>query len=246
MSRILITRPLDDAVPLAEHLRALGHEVRIEPMLEIIYSDQSIPDVTSCQALLFTSANGVRAFARLCPDRKFPVFAVGSATAATAKSLGFTNVASADGDVEALARLVSACCQRQAGDLLQIAATERAGDLAGRLEAAGFLVRRRVLYEARTARALSASCAAALAAGAIDAVLLYSPRTAWTLAKLVSAAGLTLACRGVDALCLSEAVAAACDPGLGWRSVQVAARPDQEALLALFHCADAVPFLTAL
>ncbi len=232
--RILITRPSEDAQPLADRLRASGHPVLIEPLLEIVYRDQPVPDVAGDQAILFTSANGVRAFTRLCPARGVPVFAVGNATAATASAQGFTEVASADGDVEALARLVIGRCRPEAGGLLQIAATERAGDLAGRLTAAGFTVRREVLYEARPAAALSPATVAALAAGAVDAVLLFSPRTARALAGLVLAAGLAAACRGVEALCLSEAVAgAAGESELGWKTVRVAARPDLEALLAL-------------
>ena len=229
MSRILITRPQEDAEALAARLRALGHEVLIEPLLEIVYLDHPPPDLKEFQAVLFTSANGVRALVRASEGRSLPVFAVGKATADTAIRSGFWNVSSADGDVEALARLVIGRCRPQAGGLLQIAATERAGDLAGRLSAAGFAVRRDIRYEARPAAALSPATAAALAAGAIDAVLLFSPRTARALARLLAAAGLTEAVRRVTAVCLSDAVAAAADSP--WKALRVAARPDLEALL---------------
>ena len=97
----------------------------------------------------------------------------------------------------------------------------------------GFAVRREVLYQALPAVALSPATTAALLAGEVGAVLLYSPRTARALAKLLSAAGLAASCRGVSAVCLSDAVSsAAVETGLTWKALRVAARPDQDALLA--------------
>ena len=231
MSRILVTRPREDAEALAALLAGQGHRVLIEPLLKIVYHSHSLPDLNQFQAILFTSANGVRSFAHCNDHRKIAILTVGRATADTAIAAGFSDVASADGDVDALARLVAARCRPEAGPLLQIAASERAGDLAGQLKAAGFGVRREVLYEARPARALSGAVEAALRGEEIDAVLLYSPRTARALAALLAAAGLVASARMVAALCLSEAVATAA-AAVPWRTVRVAARPDQEALLA--------------
>ena len=62
--RILVTRPQPDADNTARLLRESGHEVIIAPLLEIVATD--IPesfDLTGIQAVLITSANGVRALA---------------------------------------------------------------------------------------------------------------------------------------------------------------------------------------
>ena len=61
-----------------------------------------------------------------------------------------------------------------------------AGDLQGKLEAAGFALRRVVLYEAKTAAALSHETRMNLALGGIDMVLLFSPRTAQPGASLLN------------------------------------------------------------
>ena len=239
MTRILITRPWEDAEPLALRLRQLGHEVLIEPMLEIVFFDAPVMNLKQIQGLLFTSANGVRAFARLTEFRDIQAFAVGDATAVAAHAAGFSRVASAAGDVVALAQLVRARCQPAAGPLLHIAASVRAGDLSALLEQAGFAVWRQVLYEGRPAEALSAATVAALTGGRVETVLVFSPRTARALCRLVVEAGLADACRTVTAACLSTAVAEAAaappalSPAINWRRIQVAARPDQEALLAL-------------
>src|SRR3546814_8833044 len=89
------------------------------------------------------------------------------------------------------------------------AASRPAGDLQGALGGQGFTVLRAVLYDARPAESLSPEGTRAISEGSIDAVTLFSPRTAGTLADLIAAAGLASACGRMAALCLSPAVAAA-------------------------------------
>lgn len=239
--RLLITRPAEDAAPLAARLAAAGFIPLVEPMLDMVWLDGPPPTVEDVQALLFTSANGVRAYARRTPRRDRPVLAVGNATATAARAAGFHDVDSAAGDVNALAALAARTLDPAAGVLLHVAGTTVAGDLSGLLAGQGFTVRRVSLYDARPARTLTAATAAALTGAQpdhrLDGVLIFSPRTARSFVSLVAEAGLTFRCRTVDAYCLSPAVAeAVCTSPSGpvsWRSVQVAARPDQDALLAL-------------
>jgi len=231
--RILVTRPRDDAAPLVAALAARGHETLVAPMLEIHAPapGAAAPDLAGVQALLFTSANGVRAFAALTPARDLPVFAVGEASGQAARAAGFARVESAGGDVDDLARLVRERAEPAAGALYHIAANRLAGDLKGALEAAGFAVRRDILYESVAARALPAELRAALTAGQLDAATFFSPRTAATFADLVARAGLAESCTRLTAICLSAAVAAALQP-LRWRAVGIAAQPTQDSLLA--------------
>jgi uroporphyrinogen-III synthase len=230
--RVLITRPAEDAVPLATRLAALGIGSLIEPMLRIALIDGPPPTLDDVQALLVTSANGARAFAARSADRGVPVFAVGDASAAAARAVGFARVESAAGDVATLAALVRDRLDPAAGALLHVAGSTVAGELGATLGAAGFVYRRAVLYRAETAQALTAATVEALAQHALDAVALYSPRTAATFARLACRAGLGDACRGLVAVCLSEAVAAEAQ-ALPWRAVWVSASPDQEALIAV-------------
>ena len=235
---ILVTRPAEDSGPLAARLRALGFGVSVEPMLEIRWLDGPEPDVENVQALLFTSANGVRGYARRTSRRDRPVYAVGDATATAAREAGFAQVESASGDVYALAALVRQRCAATSGPLLHVAGTKLAGDLAGMLAESGFSILRETLYDAVPTGHLSDGTAAALRTGTLDAVLFFSPRTARSFVRLVNEAGLIDRCRTVDALCLSPAVAEAARTygELGvtpWQSVRVAPRPEQDSLLGL-------------
>ena len=87
--RVLITRPGEDGTALAEVLKTNGVETVIEPLLAIKHINGPFVDVNTVQALLLTSANGVRALARRTDRRDLPVYAVGDATATTARREGF-------------------------------------------------------------------------------------------------------------------------------------------------------------
>lgn len=236
--RVLVTRPREDAAGLVAALEARGHQVMLEPLLTIALRDSvDWPEGHDrAQALLVTSANGLRAFAALDARRGLPVYAVGDASAAAARDLDFTQVVSAAGNVDALAALVKQALDPAAGPLLHPAAGKLAGDLQGALSAAGFTVLRAVLYDAVPAAALSDGCRRALTDELIDAVTFFSPRTAAAFVSLVQAAGLAGACGKVAAVCLSPAVADTLSV-LEWRQISVAGEPDQTALLAALQTA---------
>ena len=228
---VLVTRPVADAGPLAAVLAAHGIAARLEPLLLIEFLPGPPLALAGVQAILATSANGVRALSLRTECRALPLFAVGNATAREARVQGFITVESASGDVEALAALVKRRLDPTQGTLLHVAGTALAGDLATDLASAGFACRREVLYRARTAERLSEETAAALRADLIDGVLLYSPRTAATFVHLVRAAGLAAQCARLRAFCLSAAVAAAVSQ-TAWKAVVTAAMPTEAALVA--------------
>lgn len=232
--RLLITRPRADAQPLAEQLLGLGHQVVMEPLLDIRFLAMDDADMArildGAQGLLVTSANGLRAFAQASSRRDIAVYAVGRASAAAAHEAGFSDVDSADGDVVTLANRAVEKLHAGDGALVHVAGSRLAGDLAGLLEKDGFDVRRAVLYEAIKVGELSPSVQADLADGKIDGVLLFSPRTAESFVGLVEQAGLSGHCGDVTAYCLSEAVAEKAR-AIGWARLAVAAHPDQRSLI---------------
>lgn len=231
--RVLITRPRGDAEALAAQIHALGHTTLIEPLIDIVFADGPALDLTGAQALLFTSANGARAAARRTTDRTIRILAVGRATGAEARALGFTRVSESTGEgVETFAHTVREQLNPTQGALLHITGTATAGDLKGALEPAGFAVRTEQLYDARPADALSAPFTTELTAGRIDAVTFFSPRTAERFVTLIRAAGLAPPCENVTALALSDAVANALAP-LRFRKILAAAHPNAAALLDL-------------
>jgi uroporphyrinogen-III synthase len=211
---IWVTRAEPGASRTAERLRALGHEPRVAPVLRVRPLAGPI-DLDGVGALAFTSGNGVRAFTGLSADRTLPVFAVGETTALAARQAGFAAVASADGDVAALAALIAASAGRLAGGVLFAGAVEPAGDLVAALTAAGVPARAAPVYD-------TIALAPEVPAGA-QALLVHSPKAAQALAAAQLA--------GLSAYCISAAAAAPLARSAA--RVLVASRPDEDSLLRL-------------
>ena len=229
--RALITRPQEDAEALVAELHAAGIETFIEPLLNIAALPGAIAKLDKVQAILLTSRNGARALAEITERRDVPIYAVGDATAITARDLGFSHVDSASGDSVALAGLVEDRLNPQDGALLHGSGTAVAGDLAGTLAAKGFTVRCETIYEAQPAAKLSAELQAQLTAGEIDVATFFSPRTTQSFVNLVNSAGIASACRAITAICISPAVARALG-SMEFGDVRVASRPDASAMIA--------------
>jgi uroporphyrinogen-III synthase len=220
--RIWITRAQPEADATAERLRALGHAPVVGPVLKVEPAGAA-PSLDGVGALAFTSRNGVRAFSALSRERDLPVFTVGDATAEAARAAGFAEVASASGDVAALAELVASRKASLKGAVLHAAPEEPAGDLAAALAARGVTATTQAVY--RTAPADF------VLPPDLDVVLIHSAKAARRLAQ---DAALTTAAPAMTALCISPAAAAPLQ-GLGFREVLSAPEPSEAALLETFR-----------
>ena len=230
--RVLVTRPREDAERTAELLRARGHEPVLSPLMEIRFVDGSEIPLEGIQAILATSANGVRGMARRTARRDVPVFAVGAQTAAAAKAEGFSNAKSADGNSRALAAAVLDWMKPDGGALLHAAGADHGTELTRLLAGNGFKLKTEILYEAAEIAALSDESADRLRAGALDAVLIYSPRSAQLFKQHVQQAQLAESLASMIAICISQAAADALRP-VRFSDVRVAAQPNQDCMLDL-------------
>ena len=224
--RIWITRARPEAEATAERVRALGLEPVVEPVLEIQPVGEA-PDLQGVCALAFTSRNGVRAFAALTPERGLPVFAVGDATAEAAREAGFGDVASASGDVAALADLIASRRDALQGQVFYAAPEEPAGDLVGALASHGVEARRQVVYRTVPAEfSLPAD---------IFAVLVHSAKAA---RRLAAHPAMTPDDNSMVAICISPSAAEPLRYS-GFRDDLVASAPNEAAMLTeLRDCAD--------
>jgi uroporphyrinogen-III synthase len=186
-------------------------------------------------AVLFTSANAVRAVAahrRFSELADLPVYTVGRRTQAAAVAAGFTSIMSADGDVNALVSLIASKPPVANFPLLYCAGENRAGDLADALQLHGLRVETALVYRASMVAALTPDVRAALAAGAIDAVLHYSARTAAAFVAATAMAGIGDFAIQTRHLCMSAQVAAPL-AAAGAKVIEIASEANERALLAL-------------
>lgn len=219
---LLLTRPAAQSARFAEDaVQALGPlTVVTSPLLELHFRDVAQP--MDAAGVIFTSANGVRAFTRLAPGNGLRAWCVGTRTAEAAKAAGFDAVtAGADAD-GLVARLIEG---RPAGPLLHARGVHGRGEIAERLNSAGIETKEAVLYDQR-ALPLSEEAGDALAGDGPILVPLFSPRTASLFAAAAAEARASL-----HVVALSPAVAEALGKG-PWASVDVAERPDAPAMIA--------------
>ena len=131
--RLLVTRPEPDALKLRAALEEHGHEATVEPLLSVSFEDADAIELEGVQALIATSRNALRAL-KTHPlrgeARKLPLFAVGRATAAEARALGFEMVVTGAGTAQELVAHLVSLSEPSAGLLLHLVG-DRTNDTLG-------------------------------------------------------------------------------------------------------------------
>lgn len=229
---VLVTRGWPGAERTAAGLREMGIDPIVSPVLDISFRARIDVDLTDVQALIFTSANGVRAWGPRRPERDLPVFAVGDSTADAARDIGFRKVYSAHGNVDDLAALIRRKAAPDKGELLHIRGIHVAGDLASALRPHGYKLRDAIGYGAIAVDTLGEEAIAAIVSGAPVSVLLHSARSAKTFLDLLRKFGLHNWLGSVTAYGISENALKPLQ-GAGFNALVAAPEPREEALLAL-------------
>ncbi|MDZ7282448.1 uroporphyrinogen-III synthase [Sphingomonas sanguinis] len=209
---VVVVRPEPGHAATIAALQEVGLEARSLPLFSARAVDWTPPEPDTVDALLFTSAQGVRlAGSALDPIRHKPVIAVGPATAAAAREAGLAVVLTGAADA---ATVVAQARAQGFERLLHLAGRDRVetGAMA------------RIVYAADPV-AVAPDAIAALAG---QIVLLHSARAAARLAELVEQAGLLRATVSLVAISAKTAAAA----GSGWRIVAIAEGPRDDAMVA--------------
>ena len=232
--RILVTRPEPDAERTAQKLRVRGCDVLLGPVLRIRLIDQADLGAGPWDAVAMTSANAAHALerhSRRLEMTRLPVLTVGRRTAEAAGAVGFTDIASANGNEQALAHLIGARLAR-GNKILYLAGEDRAGDLATAVAPHGVRIETIVVYRAVAADRLPDAAAVALRAGEVNGVLHFSRRSAVIYLDCARAAGVLDSALEPFHYCLSNAVA---EPlvAAGAQHIAVAKSPEENALLDL-------------
>ncbi|MEE2746687.1 MAG: uroporphyrinogen-III synthase [Pseudomonadota bacterium] len=229
--RVLVTRPGADGEATAKILEELDIEPIIEPLLTVKNLDCDNISPSGLQAYLATSSNGIRGLKNHNHNTGIPVFAVGEATARTARQAGFKIVHSADGNSSELTKLVTELLDPNDGPLVHVSAAIQANDITGKLIGYGFDCQRAVVYETNEIKSFSTECINYLRNNKIDSILFFSPRTAEVFIKLIRKARLVRQCKNISAVCISQAAAAKLAK-ISWKRVIVSKKPTQNALFA--------------
>lgn len=210
MTRLLVLRPRPGADITLDKLRSLGLEGVAVPLFEVQPVAWEPPDPANFDGLLLTSANAVRLGGE--PLRSFlglKVYAVGEATAEAARDAGFDIAAIGNAGVDSLLGSTEPGLK-----LLHLCGEDRR-DPDGTVQE---IVRVTVYH----ARALEAPDLPALEG---TVALIHSPRAGKRFGELAGDRSI------ISIAAISDAAAAAV--GSGWRTVEIADQPTDDALLAL-------------
>jgi len=227
---LLLTRPKTQSRALSQDIETAfpGKAIcLVSPMIAITPTGE-LPNTSKFQAVLFSSVNGVQAFADLGGTAR-KCYCVGSRTKQAAQAAGLDAV-SADGAAAELVSLVAMELHPEGGPILHIRGEHTTGDIAENLAAQGFIVDQAVLYK-QLACDLTDAAREGLAQGNVQGLPLYSPLTARRIARILKE-NPTWPTQKLTALCISQNVADALrDLNLG--RVEIATGPNGAAMLAL-------------
>lgn len=225
---VWITRTDQNITQSARAVQAAGFTAIAGPLLCVAATGTRGAAPHEEASLAFTSPNGVSAFAALSDRRHYMVYAVGDATADRAKALGFTYIASAHGDVDALAKLI---IKDKPSQIVHYSGVHVAGDLVGALTAAGVTARRQIIYSAQPVRDMPGPAADALARYERLAVLLYSPKGARTFLDVMQRGGYRARYADMTVISLSANIDA-CLGDYEFAQRLIADKPNETALIS--------------
>jgi uroporphyrinogen-III synthase len=232
MPSVLITRPAAASQALAESLQAHGYEAVIEPLLAIVTVPTPRP-IEKTEAVMITSGNAFEALgARQIDDLlTLPCYCVGPRTAEKARAFGFRDVAATASDGVELARFIARARPGKSAPLLHICGRDVESKGAEELRKEGWRVVSWPVYMATPVPRFTPATKARLENKRLDAVAVFSPRSAQVLKTLLAESALEACCAGLAAICLSDAVAAELTP-LPWRHLVAARAPTEDAVIA--------------
>lgn len=230
-ARVLVTRPEPAASSTAVQLAALGFEPVVLPLSRTV--SLTVPAIDGgVDFVAVTSANALRhaSEAVLGRLRSIPCFAVGDRTARAAASAGFAEVTAANGDVGALIALLAQRAKR-GGRIAYLCGRVRRPDFEVSGLYHGWDITPIGTYDTLGLLPSNAEIEQVADAKPVDYVLVYSVKAAEALNELLDQPAATKWLNLAVFCCLSSRIADAL--GVDKARIRVAARPEQDALLAV-------------
>jgi uroporphyrinogen-III synthase len=225
--RILLTRPEADAKRSAARLEALGHEVVVAPLFEIVPTGAAMPEGAP-DRLLATSAHAFDDMPTQADLTALRLDVVGERTAAAARASGFAQIGITAADATALA-IALAREGRQPQDFLYLSGRERRPDLEASLAALGHRVTPWIVYETRETEAAAQRLTEIWSQERLDAVMHFSAHSAALYVAVAESAGLLAQALAPVQVAISARAAQSLTNA---RDLRTAPTPDLEGMLS--------------
>lgn len=232
---IALTRPRLASQELADILTSEeggGHRCLIAPMLDIVTLAPRCR-FSGAKGIIISSSNGVRAAEHLADidqAKTLPLYCVGARTSVLAQEFGWQDVA---GVGNTMVELTDLLCERGlTGRFLYLAGVERAQEMGMLLRASAIKVDTCEVYQAQAAKVLDDDVVGGFEK--IEAITLFSVRTAMIFLRLAEAQDFGDLLRHKRIFCLSRSIAGRCTDA-GYSNVVFPDVPTRAALIELIN-----------
>ena len=227
---IVITRPKEDSLHLAENLIKLGHIVTHLPVIKIEKLKSKKINLLNYQAIIFTSSNAVKFMDVEKFNSKIKCFCVGKATEAAAKNIGFTNTYFSEGTVDSLIELIIRTLDNKSKKLLYLSSEFISKDLDADLISEGYSVDRISNYTSKSINQIDEKTLSFIKKNPPDAIFVYSSKSAKNLFNLINKYSLLNVVTQSNLMCISEKVLLVLKQ-IKWKKVFVFSPGEEEFLL---------------
>ena len=227
---ILLTRPLEDIQELILKFQELGHVVSHMPVIKIEKVNYKSINFSEFSGIIFTSSNAIKYLDTRIIDKNKICFCVGSATEKKARSVGFQNVISAEGNVSNLKELILQNFNPSSGKLLYVSGEVTTNDLDQDLISNGYDVKRIINYTARSIENLDEKFIEKLKQKMPDIVYVYSQNSALSFLKLIKNYNLSDFWMNTNLMCISEKTSSILNE-IKWKKIFIFSSGEEEFLL---------------
>ena len=227
---ILLTRPLEDIQELILKFQELGHIVSHMPVIKIEKVNYKSINFSEFSGIIFTSSNAIKYLDTRLIDKNKICFCVGSATEKKARSVGFQNVISTDGNVSNLKELILQNFNHSSGKLLYISGEVITNDLDQDLISNGYDVKRIINYSARSIENLDEKFIEKLKLKMPEIVYIYSQNSALSFLKLIKNYNLGDFWMNTNLMCISEKTSSILNE-IKWKKIFIFSPGEEEFLL---------------
>jgi uroporphyrinogen-III synthase len=201
---ILFTRPIEDCNEMILKFQTLGHEVSHLPLINIEGLKYDQLDYSEFKGIIFTSANAVKFLDIKNINKKIACFCVGSATEKKARSFGFQNVFSADGNVTNLRELILLNFNTSEGKLLYVSGEIITSNLDQDLISNGYIIERLINYRANPIKKYDENFIEKLKLNMPEITYIYSQNSAINFLKVIKDYQLETFWMNTNLMCISE------------------------------------------
>ena len=201
---ILLTRPLEDCSEMIIKFKSMGYQVSHLPLLNIDKVDYEEINFAEYKGIIFTSANAVKFLEYRQIDKKILCFCVGSATEKKARSAGFQNVITAEGNVENLKELVLQNFDQKNGKLIYVSGETISVDLDQQLIREGYNIKRIINYKTNHNQKFDENFVKELKLKIPDMVYIYSQNSALSFINFIKVHQSETLWMNTNLMCIGE------------------------------------------